>query len=321
MIKNNRKYKARDLSLIIPTKDRPEKIKNLMKNIAAQTASCGRVIVVDGGKSVMDVVLSFSDRLDVEYYECRPPGQIRQRNIGIGMLNAENRLVGFLDDDLMLEANAVEEMIALWNSVDAETAGIGFNIVNEPMHQYSKLRHFFCMDHVSMGRVLSSGINTSINNISNDIKTQWLGGGYTVWRHQILNEFPQKNLNTKWAVGEDLRFSYPIGKQYPLYVSARAKVHHHHIHDQAAPGKLYGYRGRKVAMASVYFVLSHKELSLFACYWMLSCLAAGKFIKGFAAGDNNAVSESTGYFHGIFGSLFYIAGLRDRARMLEDAND
>ena len=79
-------YAGNDIAFIIPTKDRPEKLKNLLNSIAGQDEMCGRIIVVDGGHSVKEVVMGFSDSLPIEYHECRPPGQIRQRNLGISKL-------------------------------------------------------------------------------------------------------------------------------------------------------------------------------------------------------------------------------------------
>ena len=94
-------YTSKDISFIIPTKDRPEKMKNLLESISLQTGSFGRIIVIDGGKSVRDIVLSFAGCLPVEYHECSPPGQIRQRNMGISLLDDRTPLVGFLDDDIV----------------------------------------------------------------------------------------------------------------------------------------------------------------------------------------------------------------------------
>lgn len=48
---------------------------------------------MDGGKGVRDEVMGFSDRLPVAYYECQPPGQIRQRNMGISLLDDHTSLV------------------------------------------------------------------------------------------------------------------------------------------------------------------------------------------------------------------------------------
>ncbi len=262
-------YAGRDVAFIIPTKDRPEKLINLLASLSEQTVKCGQIIVVDGGKSVKEVVRSFSDRLPVEYYECCPPGQIRQRNVGIAKLDDTILLVGFIDDDMVLEADALEKMIDFWNRVEENTGGVGFNLVNIPPFHHSKLWGFFLMSSPMHGRVLPSGYNSAIHNISSEIRTQWLGGGYTVWRREVIEKFPQDNLNTRWAIGEDVRFSYPIGKKYPLYVCAASKARHEHIDNLYAQKNTDRYIGRKSSLAFFYFVRLHPELSRLACLWML----------------------------------------------------
>jgi glycosyltransferase involved in cell wall biosynthesis len=66
MNKARHRYEGGDLAFVIPTKDRPGKIGDFLTSLSQQSVSCGRVIVVDGGESVKDIVLSFSDRLPVE---------------------------------------------------------------------------------------------------------------------------------------------------------------------------------------------------------------------------------------------------------------
>jgi glycosyltransferase involved in cell wall biosynthesis len=273
-------YTSREIAIIIPTKDRPEKLRNLLVSLSRQTEACGQVIVVNGGQSARDIVMSFSDGLPVEYCECAPPGQIRQRNMGITKVNDAIRLVGFIDDDLVLETDAIEKMINFWNRVEENTAGVGFNIVNIPPHHHSKFWGFLLMSSAVNGCVLSSGYNSAIHNISSEIRTQWLGGGYTVWKREIIETFPQDILNTRWAIGEDLRFSYPIGKKYPLYVCAGAKVHHEHLYDQYDQKNIDRYIGRKTSLASFYFVRLHPELSRLACLWMLTGSALAQFVYG-----------------------------------------
>ncbi len=92
MNETKKTYTGHDVAYIIPTKDRPEKVKNVLESLASQTMSCGRLIVVDGGQSVKDIVMGFVDRLPVEYYECHPPGQIRQRNMALSLLDGRTPL-------------------------------------------------------------------------------------------------------------------------------------------------------------------------------------------------------------------------------------
>ncbi len=312
-------YTSQDLALIIPTKDRPGKLGELLDSIVGQSAACGRVIVIDGSESARETASGFKTKLPIDYYQSPIPGQIRQRNLGISKLRSVDRLIGCLDDDLVLEPDAFREIITFWNSVRSETAGVGFNMVNVPCHRYSRIKGLFGLDHPQMGRVLESGMNTGITHVTANINTQWLGGGYTVWRSDILAAYPQEILNTRWAVGEDLRFSYPVGKKYPLYVCHKARVHHHHVYDQAAAADVARYRGRKIVTASVYFVRTNPELSLAACCWMLLGLTIGRFFQGLFRRDQSLLKETRGQAEGLLYAFGHMVGKKDLKHLLEDA--
>ena len=303
---NRDTYTGQDVAFIIPTRDRPKKIRNLLDSLAQQSIACSRVIIVDGGKSVEELVIDYRDVLPVEYYRCTPPAQIRQRSMGIAKLDGRTRLVGFLDDDLVMEQDALQKMIEFWNHVEPDTAGVGFNIVNSPPLPCSRLLCLLLMTSPVKGRVLPSGRNTAISNLTTDIRTQWLGGGYTVWKREILEQFPQENLDTRWATGEDLRFSYPIHKRYPLFVCAGAKVRHEHIYDQAPNENIYRYRGRKESLAVCHFVESHREFSRIACLWMLTGTAFARLVYGWA----RFLPEKLGYARGqVEAIIIYLKSL------------
>ena len=308
-------YSGRDLAWLVPTKDRPGHVRTLLESLAAQTVPCGRVIVVASGASVQDVVERFGDRLPVEYFHSEP-GQIRQRNLGIRQLDESNALVGLLDDDLVLEPDALEKMIELWNRVEPDTAGVGFNIVNAPPYG-SRLTRLL-LPPPAPGRVLRSGYNARIDAIDRDIRTQWLGGGYTVWRRQILQENPQSELKTRWAIGEDIRFSYAIGKRHPLYVCAAAKVRLVPTLDQAPPHAVHRYRGRKGAIAAFYFVSSHPELSRAACLGLLAAKCAGQFAAAALRGNRAGLQASLGKAEAIGICVHSMLGGTDVRAALED---
>lgn len=313
-----RAYTGKDLAFLIPTKDRPENVEALLASLARQTIACGRVIVVDGGESIETLVTGYCDRLPVEYYPCRPPGQIRQRSLGIGKLDDRTLLVGLLDDELVLEPDALQKMINFWNDIKADTAGVGFNIIDAPPYRASWFGRLFLMNAPEPGCVLPSGYNSRIDNVDADIRTQWLGGGYTVWKREILEKYPQRDLATRWAIGEDLRFSYPVGKIYPLYVCAAARVRHPSVVDQASERSVHRYRGRKASLAYFYFVASHPELSRVACLWMLTGRLLGQFFMGCTKRDISLLQNSLGQAEAIWICAKSALGLVDLHSALED---
>lgn len=314
-----RQYVVADLAFIVPTKDRPAQLEKLLESLAKQTQGCGRIVVVDGGESVEHVIADFQGRLAIDYIHCPVPGQIKQRNMGIGMLGTKYKLLGFLDDDLVLEPDALGKMVKFWNQVEDNTAGVGFNITNVTPFRHSRILNLFFMGSETPGRVLKSGYNVSIGHVPADVRTQWLGGGYTVWRSDIIEQFPQDLLNTRWAIGEDLRFSYPIGKRYPLYLCADARVRHEHVFDQAPPGKVHLYRGRKSVISQFYFVqLNAKDFSRIACLWMLLGKCTFRFASACLTWNRHSLYQAVGEMSGFLACLHAAIASKQLRGELED---
>lgn len=310
-------YEVGDIAFVIPTYNRPDKIVVLLESIKSQGCFPGRIIVVGAGCSVEKEVLAFSESLSVDYLHSEACGQILQRNIGIDSLEGKYRLVGFLDDDLVFEPGALDAMINFWNSAEPEVAGVGFNIINEEPPAHSRLRGMFFMGSPHQGGVLVSGHAVSLVNVQESIQARWLGGGYTLWRREILEQFKQLPVETRWAIGEDVRFSYPVGKQYPMYICAEARVRHEHVFDQAPPEEVIRYRGRKWAIAQLVFADMHDELSVVACLWMLLGNVAMTLLAA-ARGRGDGWGAVIGKLHGVLCFFKLLLAGKDYQVMLGD---
>ena len=255
-------YSTKDLAIIIPTKNRPHLVMRLLNSLKEQE-TCGRIIIVASGVNIRDTVMEFENNLPVEYYHSEISGQIKQRNIGIHLLDSRTRLVSSLDDDLTFCKDAISNMISFWNSVEKETAGVGFNIVNTQSHFHSWLRGILGFSVPEAGQVLKSGINTAITNVSSDISTTWLNGGATVWRQSILKKYPHREIRSHWAICEDLIYSYPLSKFYPMYISYKAQVKIEDLMDHTSPHKIIAYRAKTLFLWQLYFVHTNLDLSIF----------------------------------------------------------
>ena len=254
-------YNTKDLAIIIPTKDRPVEVKRHLQSLVKQKCKLGRVIVVASGQDIKDIVEGFKDRLPVEYYRSEP-GQIRQRNVGISKLDERTKLVASMDDDVTYHEDAVAEMIRFWNTVPSDTAGVGFNVITLSVIKHNWFRGFIGFSSAIPGQVLKSGFNTSINNVEENIKVKWLNGGSGVWRQDILLNNLMEELCSRWAISEDLLFSYPLGKQYPLYICSGAKVETEEIIMDRPAKEFYIYRGSANYLWGLYFVMKNEDLSV-----------------------------------------------------------
>lgn len=303
------KYNSMDMAILVPTKDRPEKIWNFLENVSSQTMPVGRIVIIDGGETVRDVVMSFADRIPVEHHLCIPPGQIRQRNLGISLLDeTRTPLVAFLDDDILLSQNAIEKMLLFWNRVEANTAAVSFNMTNETTYKLKWFLRLAGIREKNPGRVLKSGFCTGLGSVKDSMQTQWVLGGATVWRTEVVKKFLHKEVNVPWAVMEDVIYSYPIGLQYPLYVCADAQVIHDHPCARSdLPNSqrkvLASRRGQAFSLWTLYFVSSREELSKVQAFLFMFMMASKKFVAGVFMLNPQLIAESQGIFKGLVGFL------------------
>lgn len=316
---NNYPYTGKDIAFLIPTRNRPEKLSNFLESLASQTENCGRVIVVASGDSVEHVVSSFSAKLPIEYYHTESYGQIFQRNFGKSQLDDRSRLVATMDDDIVLNSDAVEKMVCFWNSVEAGTAGVGFNIDNKRVFSNSPIRRILGLSGKQAGLILKSGYNTPVVNVVKSIRVQWLNGGATVWRQDILLSHPHREIKARWANCEDMIFSYPIGKKYPLYICAESKAIHDHCFVQIDEMNIFRYRGKVTSLWLLYFVKSNSDLSLLAFVRstvLQSCLGILKAVL--FTRNRSIVEQNIGRLGGLIEGISALIMKRDLISVLED---
>ena len=290
----NCRYTGQQLCVLIPTKDRPEHVETLLQSLIDQIEPVGRILIVASGADIQSTVDKFSSRLPIEYHHTFQTGQIRQRNIGIGKLDDRTPLVACIDDDIVLASDSVKEMVLFWNRAPINTGGVGFNITNGSTDRPSLLHQILFLSHRQPGQVLHSGTSTSISCLQKDIHSQWLTGGTTVWRKDILINFRHKEINTKWAIAEDLIFSYPVGKIFPLYVCANARVTHNHYPYNSKDNQWHFFHGKTQTIWTYFFVNSHKELSTNLFFISLFIRILGKIAYGLIGRKPHLVSFALG---------------------------
>jgi glycosyltransferase involved in cell wall biosynthesis len=85
------------VSVVIPTYNRPEMLREAIKSVLEQTYHASEIIVVDNGffDATLSVVRDFGDRVIYEKSNARGPSPSRNR----GVKTAKGRYVAFLDDD------------------------------------------------------------------------------------------------------------------------------------------------------------------------------------------------------------------------------
>ena len=307
---NKQTINAAQIAIICATKDRPDKIRNLLESVARLESQPGQILIADGGHNLKPLVKEFAGRINVSCLYCPEPGQILQRNYAHSMLHQDICLVLHLDDDITLEPASLDKALHHWNRLTSETGkplvGMAFNVVNLPKKKDSFLRRLAIMRVEPMGRVWSSGFaspHVPIPDGTGEIReTSWLVGGAALWSREALATSHPLSFPTRWAVCEDVIFSYPFSHKNRLVVCGDAVAQHNdsYVHHSFAKSMFYGKS--QVVMRYV-LVGSNTDLSRLAFFW-----SNGLHMLGYLAcavlGNKNALGTGIGMVSGLVEVLF-----------------
>jgi GT2 family glycosyltransferase len=255
------------LAFVIATKDRPEELRRLWRSVLAQSRLPDEVIIVDA--SARPTALSAGPGTGPVPRVLPAPvaSASRQRNSGLAAVSEGTTLVGFLDDDAVLDADAVDEMLRFWRQAGPDVAGAAFNMVNHPPLDWPVIKRACLALRLGLysargGEVTASGFQTMIGPVAATAWTAWLPSGASVWRREVFDRFRFDEWFAGYSYLEDVDFSYRVGRTAKLAVVAPARYRHL----PAAGGRGGGYAfGVREVLNRVHFVSKHRALSPGKC--------------------------------------------------------
>ncbi|MBH49035.1 MAG: hypothetical protein CME71_12780 [Halobacteriovorax sp.] len=267
------------LALIICTKDRPVDLTSLLKSIAEQTLLPDSIIIIDGSDNappVKEVCDQFHSSLPITYKTLRPPGLTRQRNLGISLLSSETTWVGFLDDDLVLEPVAIQEMKTFLET-KPQYKGVGLVINNQDNKKPSFLRNLFFLDKMPGGQVTASGLPASIRPVQTSMDVEWIYGGATFWHTEILKKYKFDEWFSGVGYLEDVDFSYHVSRSYPLAINGKARCWHYH--HPAKKENMIKY-GTWQIVSWWYFISKYQRFNRLLVLWSMSAVTLANLVAG-----------------------------------------
>lgn len=302
------KYK---LAFIIPTRNRLGFLTKLLISLQNQTVQPHQIIVVDGSDESIELNIRELFSPAVEYVRVFPPGLTKQRNVGIQALGADITLAGFLDDDMVLEEDAVEAMLRFWEGCPDDVGGTSLNITNNPVPSsapFGKLfRRLFCLGAGRQGVILRSGICTAVSPVLKNTYTEWLSGGATVWRRHILDEFKYDEWFKGGAYVEDVDFSFTVARNYNYKLVVLRDSKAQHYPPPFNRNKCHSL-GRMVTQQRYHFARKHPQFSIRRFYWATFGVAIGLFFASIprrsACDFLKAVGTMVGLVDVMRGNLF-----------------
>jgi len=294
------------IAFVVATKDRPEELRRMWRSLLLQSRVPDEVVIVDASAAPAPPAAPASSRPVLRHIRSAVASAARQRNAGVDAVTADVGLIGFLDDDTVLEEGAVEEMLRFFDKSGREVGGAAFNMANHPPMDLSEIKQTPFAEALGLyarrgGAVTASGFQTMIGPVEATVWTDWLPSGASVWRREIFRGHRFDEWYSGYSYLEDLDFSYRIGRAFRLAVVASAR----YLHLPAEGGRGSGYAfGVREVLNRLHFVRKHDELSPFKCRAALAARLALSLAFAVRERDASFVARAFGNAVGLARSAF-----------------
>jgi len=252
------------VAILIATRNRPLALRCLLDSILTSSIQPQQVIIVSSGQDIGSVISEFAESLPILHLHTKSVGQIAQKRIGVELIHQKVTWCVFLDDDLVLDKNALKIAIdtaITYPRTNVIGIGLGTPVTSRgtdlPVH-LEILARLFRLSSNELGKVLRSGHANSYLQSGCVIETQWLNGA-AIWRTEHARNYGKDLPSTLYAACEDLIFSYPLSKKGTLIYVPEAKVNF----QETELSDVDSFRVIEAAsLWRFYFVSKYKELSL-----------------------------------------------------------
>ncbi|MGH9881417.1 MAG: glycosyltransferase family 2 protein [Pyrinomonadaceae bacterium] len=248
------------ISVIVPTRNRPESFENMRRSLAAQAAQPQEMIVIDASDDDHTKTLCESQKADglatrIEWVRAAVAGAAKQRNQG--MKHASQDTILFMDDDVLFEPECISRLWSSLNS-DPRLGGVSSMIVNQKYQSTGAAsRWLFRILH---GRSESSYagkcIGPALNLLPEDhpalpetVPVEWLNTTCSLYRKRALPEPPFSRHFTGYSFMEDVALSLEVGRNWKLANARTARIYH--------DSRTADYKNDQLALAKMQLVNRH----------------------------------------------------------------
>ena len=221
------------VSIIICTYNRQKWVEDLLVSISQQTVMPKDVILVDASPEKINYEIP--EGLDVIIIQSAKMQLTYQKNLGLDV--AIGDIIFFLDDDLLLDKNYIEQTVKVFDEdVQKRIGAVSGYITNQwgiisnnpgLFMKIAKLLNIYDGDF-SPGSVSPSGVFIELNMLqpfSGVKKIDFVPGGCTAFRSVVFKKYRPPLVIDRYG-GEDKTFSRIIARDWEMCVCGDAKLQH-----------------------------------------------------------------------------------------------
>ncbi len=266
-------------SLILPTCNRAELVKQFLESLSKQIVYPLEVIVVDqsDGPATKNIFDAWNvPGVSKKYIYNQVKSLILARHKGMDAC-ASSDLVVFFDDDIVLDPAFCKEIVQVFEKdVEGRFAG-GMGAVDGWSSHSKPLQVFFLMPHEGSGKFLKSGAQTFTHARKEFCETEFLSGGCTFWRRKIIGQYRFDERLSGYGYGDDVDISFRISRRYKLFFQPKSVC----FQQPNCPGMDKGRLYRRVWIQNMYYLAQKNQFFIPAFAWCV----LGHFIRDFVCLD------------------------------------
>ena len=226
------------ISLVIATCGRPAVLGRMLESVKEQDARPAEIMIVDVSddgetrRVIEDLAGDFEPGCRLCWLRAGARGAAVQRNQGVA--EASQAVIGFADDDVILEPHCMERLWAALQSAP-DVGGANAMITNQKYHEAGAATRFVYRligggrgpDYA--GRMFGPAVNTlpaDRDTMPEVVLVDWLNLGLTLYRREALPEPPFGPEFTGYSMMEDAALSLVVARKWKLANARTARIFH-----------------------------------------------------------------------------------------------
>ena len=258
------------ISVILCTKDRPDEVRVVLQCLAGQTRRPDEIIVVDGSRDdrTRRVVEEKALEPPLRYRHVTPPRLTRQRNVGLR--EAAGALLLFVDDDVVLEPDYVEQVEAAFREDAAGRIGAIQGRVTNYLPPRTTFRarvrgrglalllRAFLLPRPGSGRFQASAFPTYPHGLTTPRFVEGLHGCAMSFRREVFEDVRFDEALAGAGDLDDADIAYRLAARFRIRYEPRAQLRH--LLSPVARDSA-GIRARRQVLHHAYLLEAHGPLT------------------------------------------------------------